>query len=88
MDKTIVLSKEKQLILATLYVAGIRGITLQGDDFALWHEGGFFDGNLKFVNDTFDFSELSRDGILEPHTTYNLANVIETFCPLYIEVLG
>lgn len=88
MDKTNVLSKEKQLILATLYVAGIRGIALQGDDFALWHEGGVFAGNLKFVSDTFDFSELSRDGILEPNKIYYLASVIETFCPLYIEVLG
>lgn len=49
MDKTIVLSKEKQLILATLYVAGIRGIAFQGNNFALWHDGGFFKIIIDFL---------------------------------------
>lgn len=87
MDIANVLSKEKQLILATLYVAGIRGITFQTNDFALWNDGGGFAGNLKFVNTTFDFSELSKYGILETNKTYYLADIIKTLCPLYIEVL-
>ena len=87
MDISKVLSKEKQLILDTLYVAGIRGITLQENNFALWHDGGGFAGNLKFVSDTFDFSELLKYDILENNKTYYLSSIIETLCPFYIRVL-
>lgn len=82
-----VLSNKKQLMLTTLYLSGIRGIAYQNTDFALYHDGGYFAGNMKFIKDTneFDFSVLA--GYLEPQKTYSLRSIIKELCPKYKYVL-
>lgn len=86
-DEKDTLSNEQQIILATLYLSGIRGIAYQGNDLALYHEGNHFAGNMKFIENSnvFDFSILEE--YMKPRQTYYLSNIIETLCPKYTYVL-
>ncbi len=88
MDESIVLSNEQQLILATLYLSGIRGIAYQEDDFALYREEGLFAGNMKFIKNysTFDFSVLEKH--MKLYETYSLSDIIKTLCTEYAYVIG
>lgn len=88
-DEKDTLSNEQQLILATLYLSGIRGIKCYGTNFSLFHDcdGDFFAHTMKFIegSDVFEFSVLKK--YMKPLKTYHLSKIIEELCPEYAYVL-
>ena len=86
MDKTNVLSDNQKLILATLYVAGMREITIQKESFALWNSSGEFANEFSFKVHGFDFSNLIP--FFELHKKYSLSFIIKEFCPYYALILN
>lgn len=84
MDSTKVLSKEKQLILATFYKYGIEGISFDKDRLYFYKNGGFA-GTLNFSDEPFDFTEILE--YMELRKTYSLKSIIENFCLEYTNIL-
>lgn len=89
MDKNIVLSETKQTVLATLYLMGVRAISIQDNDLALWNIPEYpstclgFGGNFPFLSGDFSFEELRELG-----TYLILSDIIKIYCPKYLYVLN
>lgn len=91
MAKTIVLSITKQTVLATLYLVGVREITLQINDICIWMKEGYFGpyskvgfgGNIPKITADFSFDELEE--IFGTH--FQLYDVINECCPQFQYVL-
>lgn len=91
MTKANELSETKQAILATLYLCGVRSITITSDGMILWHSfevsskdicSGFIPNTYK----NFCFSELKVYSEKTPEY-FKLENLIKEYCPNYLQVL-
>ena len=80
------LSHDQQVVLVTLYNAGVRGLAFQHDSFALYGENYLFMGTLKFYeNSPYNFYFLNV--YMENAGVASLKSMIENLCPEYTYVL-
>lgn len=90
------LPETKQVVLATLYLVGVRDIVIQNNNFAFWMVEGFFGpysgrgfgGTFPYLSKDFSLKEFTELWEKSNSDFLSLHDLIKEFCPKYQYVLN